>query len=80
VLAGIGIGCAETAEHTAVAQAAPNDIRGSAFGLLAAIQGIGNLGASALAGILWTTLGPTWAFEFLAVAMTAATALIARRT
>jgi hypothetical protein len=32
-----GIGCVETAQHTVVA-AAPADIRGSAFGLLAAIQ------------------------------------------
>ena len=79
VLAGIGIGCAETAEHTAVAQAAPIDIRGSAFGLLAAIQSIGNLAASTIAGILWTTLSPTWAFGFLAAAMIIATALIAKR-
>ena len=80
VLAGIGIGCAETAEHTAVAQAAPPDLRGSAFGLLAAIQSLGNLGASTVAGVLWTTLSPTWAFGFLAAAMIAATGLIARHT
>jgi hypothetical protein len=79
VLAGIGIGCAETAEHTAVAQDAPLDIRGSAFGLLAAIQSIGNLAASTIAGILWTTVSPTWAFGFLAAAMIVATGLIARR-
>ena len=36
VLAGIGIGCVETAEHAAVATHAPTAIRGSAFGLLAA--------------------------------------------
>ena len=78
VLAGVGIGCAETAEHTAVAQAAPADIRGSAFGLLAAIQSLGNFAASTVAGILWTTLSPSWAFGFLAAAMIAATALISR--
>ena len=77
VLAGIGIGCAETAEHTAVAQSAPPELRGSAFGLLAAIQSLGNLGASIVAGFLWTALSPTWAFGFLAVAMVAATGLIA---
>lgn len=79
VLAGIGIGCAETAQHTAVAQTAPVDIRGSAFGFLAAVQSIGNLAASSIAGILWTTLSPTWAFGFLAAAMIIATALIAKR-
>ncbi|HYN51312.1 MAG TPA: MFS transporter [Thermoleophilaceae bacterium] len=36
--AGIGIGCAETAEHAAVATLASDTVRGSAFGLLAAVQ------------------------------------------
>ena len=61
-----------------MAQAAPADIRGSAFGLLAAIQSLGNFAASTVAGILWTTLSPSWAFGFLAAAMIAATALISR--
>lgn len=69
VLAGIGIGCVETAEHAAVATHAPADIRGSAFGLLAATQSFGNLAASLIAGILWTALSPTWAFAYLASAM-----------
>ena len=69
VLAGIGIGCVETAEHAAVATHAPSDIRGSAFGLLAATQSFGNLAASLVAGILWTALSPTWAFSYLAGAM-----------
>lgn len=80
VLAGIGIGCAETAQHAAVAQTAPVEIRGSAFGFLAAVQSIGNLAASSIAGILWTTLSPTWAFGFLAAAMITATALIVKRS
>lgn len=69
VLAGIGIGCVETAEHTAVATHAPAHIRGSAFGLLAATQSFGNLAASLVAGILWTALSPSWAFAYLALAM-----------
>ena len=79
MLAGVGIGSAETAEHSAVAHAAPLDIRGSAFGLLAAVQSFGNLAASAIAGILWTALSPSWAFGFLAAAMILATTLIARK-
>ena len=47
-LTGIGIGCAETAEHAAVAAFAPVEIRGSAFGLLATVQAIGNVAASAI--------------------------------
>lgn len=78
VLAGIGIGCAETAEHAAVAADAPAGIRGSAFGLLAGIQSIGNVAASTIAGVLWTAFSPAWAFGFLAVAMAAATGLLLR--
>ena len=69
ILAGIGIGCVETAEHAAVATHASTDIWGSAFGLLAATQSFGNLAASLIAGILWTTLSPTCAFAYLAGAM-----------
>ena len=69
VVAGIGIGFVETAEHAAVATLAPNEVRGSAFGLLAATQSFGNLVASAIAGALWTLVSPTAAFLFLAAAM-----------
>jgi MFS family permease len=72
VLAGVGIGAAETAEHAAVAARAPEEIRGSAFGLLAALQSAGNLAASAVAGILWTAFAPTVAFIWLAAWMLAA--------
>jgi MFS family permease len=69
VLAGVGIGCAETAEHAAVASLAPTGLRGSAFGLLAAIQSFGNLAASAVAGLLWTAFSPAVAFSYLAAWM-----------
>ena len=72
LLAGVGIGCVETAEHTAVATHAPAAIRGSAFGLLAATQSFGNLAASLVAGILWTVFSPSWAFTYLAFAMAVA--------
>jgi MFS family permease len=66
VAAGLAIGCVETAEHTAVATAAPARLHGSAFGLLAAIQSFGNLAASAIAGLLWTAVSPRAAFAYLA--------------
>lgn len=69
VLAGVGIGCAETAEHAAVATHSPTELRGSAFGLLAGVQSLGNLAASTVAGILWTALGASWAFAYLAAWM-----------
>jgi MFS family permease len=67
--AGIGIGCIETAEHSAVALLAPVDVRGSAFGLLAGVQGFGNLAASAVAGLIWSTVSGTAAFIYLAAWM-----------
>ena len=72
ILAGIAIGCAETAEHAAVATHAPLEVRGSAFGLLAALQSGGNFLASAVAGVLWTAVSPAAAFTFAAIAMTGA--------
>jgi MFS family permease len=65
VAAGVAIGCVETAEHAAVAALAPVELRGSAFGLLAAVQSFGNLAASAIAGLLWTAASPRVAFGYL---------------
>ncbi len=78
VLAGVGIGCVETAEHAAVAAFAPVELRGSAFGLLATVQAIGNLAASAIAGLLYTLASPTVAFGYLAAWMVLALALLIR--
>lgn len=69
VLAGVGIGAAETAETAAVATLAPERLRGSAFGLLAAVQAAGNLAASVIAGILWSAVSPTAAFLYVAAWM-----------
>ena len=68
-VAGLAIGLVETAQNSAVAALAPAELRGSAFGLLAGVQGFGNLAASALAGILWTAVSPKVAFGYLAVWM-----------
>jgi MFS family permease len=80
--AGVAIGCVETAEHAAVAALAPPELRGSAFGLLAAVQSFGNLAASAIAGLLWTLVSPRVAFGYLVGWMLLALAgfLTARRS
>ena len=76
VLAGIGIGCAETAQTAAVAALAPDAVRGSAFGLLATVQAGGNVVASAVAGLLYTVAGPTVAFVYVAAWMLIALVLL----
>jgi hypothetical protein len=80
--AGVAIGCVETAEHAAVAALTPAELRGSAFGLLAAVQSFGNLAASAIAGLLWTAISPRVAFGYLVGWMLLALAglLAARRS
>lgn len=77
VLAGVGIGIVETTENASVAALAPEDLRGSAFGLLAALQSAGNLTASGVAGVLWTLLSPGWAFGWAASWMGLALVLLA---
>lgn len=76
VFAGIGVGFAETAEHAAVAALAPHELRGSSFGMLAAIQSVGNLVASVVAGLLWTAVSATFAFAVLTATMAVAVPLI----
>jgi MFS family permease len=48
---------------TMVADAAPSDLRGTAFGLFNLVSGIALLLASGLAGLLWDRLGPAATFH-----------------
>jgi MFS family permease len=75
--AGMAIGCVETAEHAAVAELAPVHLRGSAFGLLAAVQSLGNVVASAVAGVLWTAVSATAGLSFAAALMGASLVVLA---
>lgn len=79
VTAGVGIGLVETAEASAVALLAPDEVRGSAFGILACLQSVGNLAASAIAGVLWTLVSPRAAFLYL-VAWSALALVVLLRT
>ncbi len=77
-LAGVGIGCAETAEHAAVAASAPPELRGPAFGVLATVQAVGNVAASAVAGVLYTVVSPAAAFGYLTAWMVVALVVLGR--
>jgi MFS family permease len=65
IVAGVGVGSVETAEHAVIATRAKEDLRGSAFGTLAAIQSFGNLAASVVAGVIWSAVSPRAAFAYL---------------
>jgi len=69
LLAGIGIGLAETAESAVVALSIPRDIRSQAFGVLGLTQSVGDIGATVVAGVLWSLVSPTVAFGYAAVWM-----------
>jgi MFS family permease len=68
-----------------VADAAPHDLLGTAFGLFHLVTGVATLASSALAGLLWDRAGATWtfraggAFALLALAAAAAAGRRPRR-
>ncbi len=66
LLAGGGIGFAETAESALVARLLPDRLRGSGFGLLGGVQSFGDFASSAVVGLLWTAVSPTTGFVYAA--------------
>jgi len=79
LLAGGGIGLAETAESALVARLLPDDLRGSGFGVLGGLQSFGDFASSAAVGLIWTVVSPTAAFAYAAAWMVLA-AVTALRT
>jgi MFS family permease len=69
LLAGIGIGLAETAESVLLANQLPDRLRGSGFGVLGAVQAFGDLGSSLAVGLIWSFISPTAAFLYAAAWM-----------
>jgi MFS family permease len=59
---------------TLVADSAPADLRGTAFGMFSLVTGIATLAASVVAGALWDIVGPQ--MTFLAGAVFVALALV----
>ena len=69
VLCGVGIGFAETAESTVIAKGLPDRLRANGFGVLGLTQAFGDLGATLIAGLLWSLVSPTVAFFYAATWM-----------
>jgi MFS family permease len=59
---GVHMGLTQGVLSALVAQTAPADLRGTAFGLFNLVSGVALLLASALAGWLWAVYGPTLTF------------------
>jgi MFS family permease len=75
LLAGCGIGLAETAESALVARVLPDGLRGSGFGLLGGVQAFGGFASSAAIGLLWSAVSPTVGFLYAAGWMAVSLAL-----
>ncbi|MBC5806081.1 MAG: hypothetical protein DLM53_09440 [Candidatus Eremiobacter antarcticus] len=77
VLAALGIAIVEPMEGTFATELLPAARRGTGFGALAAVNGIGDLVSSAGVGALWQLLGPVPAFGASALACVAGAAVLA---
>ena len=78
---GLHMGLTQGLLSAMVAQAAPADLRGTAFGVFNLASGVAMLVASALAGALWQFVGPAatfWAGAALAASSLALTRLASR--
>jgi MFS family permease len=62
VLWGLHMGFTQGILATLVADSAPPELRGTAFGMFNLVTGAALLAASVLAGALWDAFGPEWTF------------------
>jgi MFS family permease len=74
VLAGAGYALQQSLERAIAADFAPIEVRSTGFGVLAAVNGVGDLLSSAIVGILWTAFSPAAGFSY-ALVMTLAGAV-----
>jgi MFS family permease len=67
VAAGIFSAVTETIEGAFAADLLPRDVRGTGYGVLQTVNGIGDLVSSAVVGVLWVAVSPLVAFQYAAV-------------
>lgn len=59
---GLHLGLTQGLFATLVADAAPAELRGTAYGMFNLVTGLALLAASVIAGVLWDRVGPQWTF------------------
>ena len=77
-LAGIFVGITETLEDSFCAELVGETQHGTAFGVLATVNGLGDFVSSTVVGILWTAFGTAAAFSFSAALFVLGAALVLR--
>jgi MFS family permease len=75
LLAGFFTAITDTMEGSAAADLLPTESRGTGFGVLQTVNGIGDFASSAVVGLLWALLSPLIAFTY-AAALSAAGGVI----
>jgi MFS family permease len=78
VLDGIYVAVEETLEDSLCAELVGEEHHGMAFGVLATVNGIGDVLSSIVVGALWSALGPAVAFSYSAALFFAGALLVAR--
>jgi len=73
---GAYIGVEKSLEAALTADLVPAETRGTAFGLLGSVNGVGDLVASALVGMLWTHVSPATAFGAAGLIMACGAGLV----
>jgi MFS family permease len=78
VMGGIYVGAEETLEDSLCAELVTEEHHGMAFGVLATVNGIGDLISSIVVGALWSAFGTTVAFSYSAVLFVLGSILVSR--
>ncbi len=63
-IAGIAYAFQQSLERAIAADIVPMEVRSTGFGVLASVNGIGDLISSAIVGVMWTVFSPTVAFSY----------------
>jgi MFS family permease len=78
MLAGIFVAITETLEDSFCAELVGEAQHGTAFGVLATVNGVGDFLSSTVVGVLWSTVGVSAAFGYSAVLFFLGAALVLR--
>ena len=66
-LGGVFIAAEDALEGAMAADLLPEDLRGTGYGVMATINGLGDLVSSIMVGFLWTSLAPGFGFAYSAI-------------
>jgi MFS family permease len=75
--AGLTLAFEDTLEGTLTAAEVPTALRGTGYGMLATVNGLGDLLSSSLVGLLWSTVSPAFGFGTATVLCLLGTAALA---